>query len=63
MDDGDVDAADYLDYGCPFSYLAQRWLDGAAVGFEPRGFSLAEAHRGPGGRRSGRRRPTGSIRR
>lgn len=38
----------FLDYACPFSDLVQRWLDGADVAFEPRGFSLAEAHRRPG---------------
>ena len=37
-----------FDYGCPFSYMAQKWLDaaGATVDFRP--FSLAELHRSPG---------------
>ena len=37
-----------FDYGCPFSYLAHRWLldAGADVDFQP--FSLAELHRTPG---------------
>ena len=48
MHDGDGNVALYLDYGCPYSYLAQRWLDAASVGFDARCFSLAAAHQPPG---------------
>jgi len=48
MDGGQAGVLLYLDYGCPYSYRAQRWLDAAGVAFDPRCFSLAEAHRPPG---------------
>lgn len=44
----DTDVVVSFDYGCPFSYVAHRWLvaAGPRVDFQP--FSLAELHRLPG---------------
>lgn len=48
MDNGDGNVTLFLDYGCPYSFLGQRWLDAAGVAFDPRCFSLAAAHQPPG---------------
>ena len=48
MTDSDIEAVVLFDYGCPFSYLAQRWLDAAEARVDFRPFSLAEVHRSPG---------------
>ena len=42
------DAVVLFDYSCPFSYLAQLWLDGAGAAVDFRPFSLAQAHLPPG---------------
>lgn len=46
--DAGVEAVVWFDYGCPFSYLAQRWVDAAGARVDFRPFSLTEAHRSPG---------------
>ncbi len=48
MTDPDIEAIVWFDYGCPFSYLAHRWLDAAGARVDFRPFSLAEVHRPPG---------------
>ena len=48
MTDTKIEAVVWFDYGCPFSYLAQRWLDAAEARVDFRPFSLPEAHRPPG---------------
>ncbi len=48
MTDTGVEAVVWFDYGCPFSCIAQRWLDAAGARVDFRPFSLAEAHRPPG---------------
>ena len=45
---GAVEATVSFDYGCPFSYMAQKWLDAAGANVDFRPFSLAELHRSPG---------------
>ena len=48
MTESDVEAIVLFDYGCPFSYLAHRWLDAAGARVDFRPFSLTEVHRSPG---------------
>jgi hypothetical protein len=44
----EVEASVSFDYGCPFSYMANKWLDAAGARVDFRPFSLAEVHRTPG---------------
>jgi len=48
MTGSEIEASVSFDYGCPFSYMAHKWIDAAGARLDFRPFSLAEVHRTPG---------------
>ena len=48
MANNGFEASVSFDYGCPFSYMANKWLDAAGAQVDFRPFALAEVHRTPG---------------